>query len=152
MTAGIGGCLDMGKRDRDLAKRGTGDSTFGSGQVNGPQRPAAAKWKMAIATFVGAYIVTAIASPRELSWLPHSWSFYEINIVTNIIMAAAMTWAILPGMTRLLRRWLYGSHDRTPVPVPAGQPGPASPAITRRPGIATVPVAAAADQTASRNR
>ena len=142
----------MAKRDRDLAKQGTGDSAFGGGQVAGPQRPAAAKWKMAIATFVGAYIVTAIAIPRELGWLPHSWSFYEINIVTNIIMAAAMTWAILPGMTRLLRQWLYGSHDSTPVPVLARQPGPASLAITRRTGVITVHIAAAADQAASRNR
>ncbi len=62
----------MTKRDRDLAKLGTGDSTFGSGQVTRPQLPAAAKWKMAIATFVGAYIVTAIAIPREIGWLPHS--------------------------------------------------------------------------------
>jgi hypothetical protein len=90
---------------------------------------------MAIATFVGAYVVTAIAIPRELSWLPHSWSFYEINIITNVIMATAMTWAILPGMSRLLRRWLYGSHDSTLVPDPARRPGPASLAITRRPGI-----------------
>jgi hypothetical protein len=142
----------MTKRNRDLAKRGTGDSSAGSGQVTRPQGPAAAKWKMAIATFVGAYIVTAIAIPRELSWLPHSWSFYEINIITNIIMATAMTWAILPGMSRLLRRWLYGSHDSTPVPVPARRPSPASLAITRRPGIVTVHIAAAAAQTASRNR
>ena len=152
MTTGIGGCLDMAERDRDLANRGTGDSTFGSGQATGQQLQAAAKWKMAIATFVGAYIVTAIAIPREIGWLPHSWSFYEINIITNIIMAAAMTWAILPGISRLLRRWLYSSHDSTPVPIPARQPGPASPAITRRPGVLSAHVAAATDQTASRNR
>jgi hypothetical protein len=115
MRTGIGGCLDMTQRNRRLAQRGTGDSTAGSGQLTRPQLPAAARWKMAIATFVGAYIVTAIAIPRELSWLPHSWSFYEINIITNIIMATAMTWAILPGMSRLLRGWLYGSHEGTPV-------------------------------------
>jgi hypothetical protein len=109
---------------------------------------------MAIATFVGAYIVTAIAIPRELSWLPHSWSFYEINIITNLIMATAMTWAILPGMSRLLRRWLYGSHDGAPVPVPvpARRPGPASLAITRRPGTVTVHVTGAAARTGSRDR
>jgi hypothetical protein len=144
----------MTKHDRDLAKRGSGDSITGSGQVTRPQLPAAAKWKMAIATFVGAYIVTAIAIPREIGWLPHSWSFYEINVITNIIMAAAMTWAILPGISRLLRRWLFGSHDSTPVPVPvpARRPGPASLAITRRPRVVTVHVAAAAAQTPSRNR
>jgi hypothetical protein len=128
----------MTKRKRDLPHRATGDSTAMTGHLNSPRLPAAAKWKMAIATFVGAYIVTAIAIPRELSWLPHSWSFYEINIITNIIMATAMTWAILPGMSRLLRRWLYGSHHSPPVRTPGSWPGPASLAITRRPGIVTV--------------
>jgi hypothetical protein len=34
-----------------------------------------------------------IAIPLETRWVPHSWSFYETNIITNIIMATAMTWA-----------------------------------------------------------
>ncbi len=116
----------MTKRNRGLGQRVAGESTAGRDQLTSRPFATAARWKMAIATFVGAYIVTAIAIPRELSWLPHSWSFYEINIITNVIMATAMTWAILPGMSRLLRRWLYGSHDGTPVPVQAGRPGPAS--------------------------
>jgi hypothetical protein len=142
VATGIGGCLDMTKPNRGLAQRGTGDPTGGNGQLTTPQVAAAAKWKMAIATFVGAYIVTAIAIPRELSWLPHSWSFYEINIITNIIMATAMTWAILPGMSRLLHRWLYGSHDSTPARVRVSRPGPACLAVTGRPCTVTVHVAA----------
>ena len=74
---------------------------------------------MAVATFIGAYIVTAIVIPLEMRWVPHSWSFYETNVITNIIMATAMTWAIMPGMSRLLRSWLYASRGGTPVPVPA---------------------------------
>jgi antibiotic biosynthesis monooxygenase (ABM) superfamily enzyme len=62
----------------------------------------------------GGYILTAIAIPLETRWVPHSWSFYETSI-----MAVAMTWAIMPGMSRLLRGWLYASRDGTPVPVPA---------------------------------
>ncbi len=142
----------MTRRNRGLAQRGTGDPIGGNGHLMTPHVTAAAKWKMAIATFVGAYIVTAIAIPRELSWLPHSWSFYEINIITNIIMATAMTWAILPGMSRLLRRWLYGSHDSTPALVRAGRPGPASLAVTGRPGTVTVHVAAVAARAATRDR
>jgi hypothetical protein len=142
----------MTKRNRDLPQRATGDSAAMSGHLNSPQLPTAAKWKMAIATFVGAYIVTAIAIPRELSWLPHSWSFYEINIITNIIMATAMTWVILPGICRLLRRWLYGSQDGMPVTGTARRPGHAGLAITRRPSMVTAHVAAARAQTASRNK
>ncbi len=141
----------MTKRDRHLGQPGTNSTGMG-GQLTRPPLAAAARWKMAIATFVGAYIVTAIAIPRELSWLPHSWTFYEINIITNIIMATAMTWAILPGMSRLLRRWLYGSHDGTPVPIQARRPSPASLAITLRPGTSTVHVAAATARWAWRDR
>jgi hypothetical protein len=115
----------MTKCNCDLAQPGTGDSTARSGKLTSSQPQAAARWKVAIATFVGAYIVTAIAIPRELSWLPHSWSFYEVNIITNIIMATAMTWAILPGMSRVLRRWLYGSQPSPPLRVRASQPAPA---------------------------
>jgi hypothetical protein len=146
------GCLDMTRRNRHLPQRAAGDSTAMTGQLNSPQLLAAAKWKMAIATFVGAYVVTAIAIPRELSWLPHSWSFYEINVITNIIMAMAMTWAILPGMSRLLRRWLYGGHHGMPVPVAARRPGHAGPATIPRPGVVTVHVAVAGAQTASRHK
>jgi antibiotic biosynthesis monooxygenase (ABM) superfamily enzyme len=61
---------------------------------NAPQLPPPPKWKMAIATSIGAYIVTAIVIPLEMILVPHAWSFYETNIITNIIMGTAMTWAI----------------------------------------------------------
>ena len=34
-------------------------------------------------------------------------------------MYASGTWAIMPGMSRLLRGWLYGNPGDTPVAVPA---------------------------------
>ena len=112
-----------------LSREADSFSSFGRQQATGmeawfsipdaPQLPPPPKWKMAIATFVGAYIVTAIALPLEMRGLPHSWSFFEVNIITNIIMAAAMTWGLMPGMSRLLRGWLYGSQEDTPVPVQA---------------------------------
>jgi antibiotic biosynthesis monooxygenase (ABM) superfamily enzyme len=65
----------------------------------------------------------AIVIPLETKWIPHSWSFYQINIITNIIMGAAMTWVIMPGMSRPPRNFLYGSRDNTPVPVlPVARP------------------------------
>jgi len=89
-----------------------------------PQLPPPPKWKMALGTFAGAYIVTAIVIPLETRWIPHSVSFFGTNIITNIIMAVAMTWAIMPGISRLLRGWLYGSQGGTPVPIPARPGGP----------------------------
>ena len=91
-----------------------------------PQLPPPPKWKMALGTFAAAYVVTAIVIPLEMRWIPHSWSFFEINIITNIIMAVAMTWGLMPGISRLLRGWLYGGWHGTSVPVPA-RPGPQRP-------------------------
>ena len=64
------------------------------------------KWKMALVTFVVVYAVTAILIPRERAWLPPSWSFYTVNVVTNVVIAVLMTYAIMPAAVRVLRRWL----------------------------------------------
>jgi len=64
------------------------------------------KWRMVIVTFAITYALTAIIIPRETAWLPKSWSFYESNVITNVLLALAMTY-LLPLITRLLRRWLY---------------------------------------------
>ena len=57
-------------------------------------------------TFVITYALTAVIIPRETAWLPKSWSFYESNVITNVLLALAMTY-LIPLVTRLLRRWLY---------------------------------------------
>ena len=72
-----------------------------------PGAPPPKKWKMALMTFVVVYCITAVLIPREVAWLPKSWSFYATNIVTNVIIAALMTYVIMPVAARLLRRWLY---------------------------------------------
>jgi uncharacterized protein len=75
--------------------------------VSPTQQSAAPKqWKMALMTFAAAYVLTAIIIPRETVWL-RSWSFYEINIVTNVLLASLLTYVIMPVLARLLRRWLY---------------------------------------------
>ena len=57
-------------------------------------------------TFVITYALTAVIIPRETAWLPKSWSFYESNVITSVLLALAMTY-LIPLVTRLLRRWLY---------------------------------------------
>jgi antibiotic biosynthesis monooxygenase (ABM) superfamily enzyme len=71
-----------------------------------PAQPSPRKWKMAIATFCITYALTAILIPRETAWLPKSWSFYETDIITNVVLAAVMTY-LLPSVTRRLGRLLY---------------------------------------------
>lgn len=69
--------------------------------------PPPKKWKMALVTFVAAYTLTAIIIPREIAWVPKSWSFYETNILTNVLLASLMTYLVMPNAARILRRWLY---------------------------------------------
>ena len=65
------------------------------------------KWKMASITFVVVYSLTCVIIPLEIAILPKSWSFYVINVVTNVLIATLMTYAIMPIAARLLQRWLY---------------------------------------------
>ncbi len=68
--------------------------------------PPPKKWKMALMTFGVVYVITAVLIPREQAWLPKSWSFYEVNVITNVIIAVLMTYALMPVAARLFRRWL----------------------------------------------
>ncbi len=71
-----------------------------------PDQSSPRKWKMFVVTFVITYALTAIVIPRETAWLPRSWSFYQSDVITNVVLALVMTY-LLPTVTRLLRRWLY---------------------------------------------
>jgi antibiotic biosynthesis monooxygenase (ABM) superfamily enzyme len=62
---------------------------------------------MAVVTFVVVYVLTAIIIPIELAWFPKSWSFYETNVITNLLIASLMTYVVMPTVARALRRWLY---------------------------------------------
>jgi hypothetical protein len=66
------------------------------------------KWKMALSIFVVAYVITAVLIPIEREIIP-GWPFLASNVVTNIVMAALITYAAMPLITRVLRRWLYPS-------------------------------------------
>ncbi|HEX4745562.1 MAG TPA: antibiotic biosynthesis monooxygenase [Gaiellaceae bacterium] len=72
-----------------------------------PALPPPPKWKMAIVTFVAAYALTAIIIPREMAWLPSSWSFYLVNVITNALLVTLLTYVAMPVAARVLRRWLY---------------------------------------------
>lgn len=71
-----------------------------------PGAPPPKKWKMALVTFVVVYLLTAILIPAETRWLPGSWSFYTVNVITDVVIATLMTCAIMPLAARVLRRWL----------------------------------------------
>jgi antibiotic biosynthesis monooxygenase (ABM) superfamily enzyme len=78
----------------------SGNSTSDSQQRGG--RPRA---KLALLTWAGAYavilLVLAIAGPSMASW-----PLALRALALSGLMVAAMTWVIMPVMTRLFRGWL----------------------------------------------
>ncbi len=64
------------------------------------------RWKMAVTTFAAAYpiayLVLRFAGPHETSW-PASLR----ALVTVAILVPALTWILMPRLTRLLGRWLH---------------------------------------------
>lgn len=64
------------------------------------------RWKMAATTFAAAYpvayLVLRFIGPHETTW-PASLR----ALATVAILVPALTWILMPRLTRLLRRWLY---------------------------------------------
>lgn len=65
------------------------------------------RWKMSIVAFIAAYTLTVIIIPIELHFLG-AWPFPVLNILTNVLLATLMTYAMMPFLGRFIfRRWLY---------------------------------------------
>ena len=65
------------------------------------------KWKMAMMIFAVMYPVTLILFPLQAKWMPRSWPFFVTDAILNGVLGVAMTYALMPAATRLLRGWLY---------------------------------------------
>ena len=63
------------------------------------------RWKMAIVSFIGAYIISSLAqyifSPYLGQW------HWDTSVVMNIILVVGLTYFVMPFLSRMLRRWLY---------------------------------------------
>jgi antibiotic biosynthesis monooxygenase (ABM) superfamily enzyme len=81
------------------------------------------RYKLAIVTWAGAYgMITLII------WLlgpaMAGWPLVLRTLVISVLMVNALTWVVLPALTRLFRAWLLGS---TPAPAQRAQvPAPRS--------------------------
>jgi uncharacterized protein len=68
--------------------------------------------KLALLTWAGAYavilVVLAVGGPALAGW-----PLALRALVVSGLMVAAMTWVIVPVMTRLFRGWLLGSTRPT---------------------------------------
>lgn len=68
------------------------------------------KWKMAVATFCGVYVVTAVLG-QTLGPAIKSWHFLLSGALFNACVVVLLTWLVMPFVTRVLHRWLH-SHER----------------------------------------
>lgn len=67
------------------------------------------RYKIALISWVGAYavitLILQILGPRMVTWpLPLR------TLLLSALMAPAMTWIVMPFLTRLLKGWLAGSR------------------------------------------
>jgi len=98
--------------------RTTLDLTEGTGRVEelngleswftlpgGPIRPPP-KWRMAVVTWLGVNLVTTPLLIWLMPVLTRRVSFPWDNFLFNAPVVALLTWAVMPLLTRLLRRWM----------------------------------------------
>ncbi|HXP48320.1 MAG TPA: hypothetical protein VN922_00105, partial [Bacteroidia bacterium] len=70
------------------------------------------KWKMAIASFIGAYCISSLVT-LLLSLNPYiRQSPYLFNTIMTTILVVGLTYFAMPILSRLLRRWLYPSIEQ----------------------------------------
>jgi len=91
---------------RSSRQEGTGMETWFS-VPECPELAPPPKWKMSIVAFIAAYVLTVIIIPVELYFF-EAWPFPVLNILTNVLLATLMTYAMMPLLSRFIfRRWLY---------------------------------------------
>lgn len=112
-----------------------------------PPRPP--RYKLALLTWVGAYAVITLIL-QLLGPTMTDWPLAMRTLAISALMVAALTWLVIPTMTRLFRGWLIPATPPAPAPCaeegrtagpthdagPGGQPGHSHPALfpIRSPG------------------
>ena len=76
-----------------------------------PLRPLP-KWKMALVTFAGVYVITILLT-FTISPAISQWPLLIRNAAFNVIVVSCLTWAVMPLLTRILHNWLHSNERRT---------------------------------------
>ncbi|MER6111402.1 antibiotic biosynthesis monooxygenase [Streptomyces hirsutus] len=75
---------------------------------NGAARPPA-RWKMSLVTILAVYPFALLYDGLFAEFF-HTWPLAARTLVFPIVLAPLLTYAVMPLMSRLLRRWLYPEH------------------------------------------
>ena len=64
------------------------------------------RWKMAVVTLLGVYPTSMLLALTIGPWVK-GLPFLPGNLIFAAVMVAALTWAVMPLVTRLLHTWLH---------------------------------------------
>tara|TARA_R110000744_G_scaffold112179_2_gene210422 strand:+ start:17725 stop:18267 length:543 start_codon:yes stop_codon:yes gene_type:complete len=66
------------------------------------------RWKMALLTWIGVCAMVWLMSTLVMLTIP-DWNHWVRFFLVNTLVVAALTWMVMPLMTRYTKRWLIGS-------------------------------------------
>jgi antibiotic biosynthesis monooxygenase (ABM) superfamily enzyme len=75
------------------------------------------RWKMALVTLLAVYPLNLLLQLAVAPFI-NSWPLLLKTLVMALCMVLALTWLIMPNLTRLMRRWLHPvapQHQSAPV-------------------------------------
>ena len=81
-------------------------SWFTPPEAQCPRPPA--RIKMAVVTLLGVYPLTS-SLPKLGAWLLPTWHPLLLNAFVTAAIVAALTWIVMPNLTRLFARWLFAA-------------------------------------------
>jgi antibiotic biosynthesis monooxygenase (ABM) superfamily enzyme len=81
------------------------DPSASTGQERRPRPTGPPRHKIALLTWAGAYTVIT-ATLATLGPTLASWPLALRTLVLSVLMVAALTWLIMPALTRLFHAWL----------------------------------------------
>ena len=67
------------------------------------------RWKMALATLLGVYPTSLALGLTVAEWV-HPFPLLARQLAVATCMVAALTWIVMPFVTRVLHRWLHPSR------------------------------------------
>lgn len=71
--------------------------------------PPVPQWKMAVVTWLGVNALTYSLGVTMMPFLmDHGVPFWATLVLTNAVVVAGLTWAVMPGLVWAFRKWLFG--------------------------------------------
>jgi uncharacterized protein len=89
------------------------ETRFTMSNTHHPPRPP--RYKLALLTWAGAYAVITLIL-QLLGPTMAAWPLAIRTFAISALMVAALTWLVIPTMTRLFRGWLMPAGSATSAP------------------------------------